>query len=160
MYVFFCVFEESHFNNLIRGCCCFNFIAALSFNKTGWPWKFSVELKMQFYNNQGEWSSKLGNWKESFSRNFWKVLPPFNLLTLFEISGQSSATIYHRLREHKLWQCQRFPEGLLSSSQGRHKYGGGLPKQVRARPNVRWSPQEGKDASLIFLCKFFSIISI
>ena len=72
----------------------------------------------------------------------------------FWISGQSSASIYHRLWEHKFWQCQRFPEGLLSSSQGRHQYGGGFPEQVRARPHVWWPPEEGEDASLIFLCKY------
>ena len=76
------------------------------------------------------------------------------------ISGQPSATIHHRVRKHQLWQRQRLPEGLLPPGPWRHQHRGGLPQQERARPHVRWSPQEGKDASLIFLCKFFSIISI
>ena len=121
------------------------------------PEKSVLSLKCNFITTRGnEWSRKLANWKESFLSISKRFSQSFYV---FWISGQSSATIYHRLREHQLWQRQRFPEGLFSSSQGRYQHRGCLPEQVRARPHVWWSPQEGEDSSLIFLCKFF-ILSI
>ena len=119
-----------------------------------------LRSKCNFYNNPGGWSSKLGNWNIKFFFQFLKgSAGPHSHLVHFWISGQSSASIYHRLWEHKFWQCQRFPEGLLSSSQGRHQYGGGLPEQVWARPHVWWPPQEGENASLIFLCKYLLLFN-
>ena len=84
----------------------------------------------------------------------------WHYLRFLMFAGESSATVYHRVWKHQLWQRQRLSQRLLSSCKRRYQHRSCLSQQIWTGSDVWWSAEARKNASLLLLREWFWFVSV